>query len=107
MENNKISVGLDIGTSSIKMVELKRSGKSFKLLKFGMSAVPPGLVEGGEIQDPAVLSSIIFQLFSDLGIRKKNVCTGIFGGAVITKKISMPRIDVKLVGEQIKWEAEQ
>jgi len=104
---NSQVIGLDIGTSSIKMVELKRSGKSFKLLKFGMSPLPTGLVEGGEIQDPSVLSSLIFELFSNLGIRKKNVCTGIFGGAVITKKISMPKIDVKLVGEQIKWEAEQ
>ena len=101
------TVGLDIGTSSIKMVELKPSGKSHKLLKFGMSPIPEGLIEGGEIQDPAALATIIYQLHKDMGIRKKSVCTGIFGGAVIVKKISMPKIEIKYVGEQIKWEAEQ
>ena len=89
------------------MVELKPSGKSFKLTKFGMSPLPEGLIEGGEIQDPAALASVIFSLHKDMGLRKKAVCTGIFGGAVIVKKISMPKIDSKLVGEQIKWEAEQ
>src|SRR5690606_31662682 len=75
--------------------------------KFGMSPLPEGLVEGGEILDPAALGQIIQALHKELGIKKKLICTGIFGGAVIVKKISMPRIDPKLIGEQIKWEAEQ
>ena len=100
-------IGLDLGTSSVKMVELKTTGKSVKLSKFGMSPLPEGLVEGGEIQDPGVLAGIIHQLHQDMGLKKKNICVGIFGGAVIVKKISMPRIDTKLIGEQIKWEAEQ
>ena len=100
-------IGLDLGTSSIKMVELKTTGKSIKLTKFGMSPLPEGLVEGGEIQDPGVLAGIIQQLHRDMGLKKKNICVGVFGAAVIVKKISMPRIDTKLIGEQIKWEAEQ
>ena len=96
-------IGLDLGSSSIKMVELKATGKSFKLVKFGMSPLPEGLIEGGEVQDPSVLGQIIKALHKELGIRKKSVCTGIYGGAVIVKKISMPRIDPKLIGEQIKW----
>ena len=101
------AVGLDIGTTSIKMVELKKAGKYFKLVKFGMSPIPEGLVEGGEIQDPAALASHIYTLHKDMGLRSKKICVGVFGGAVIVKKISMPKIDSKLVGEQIKWEAEQ
>ncbi|MCJ8277568.1 MAG: pilus assembly protein PilM [Bdellovibrionales bacterium] len=100
-------IGLDLGSSSIKMIELKATGKSIKLTKFGMSPLPEGLIEGGEIQDPAALGQVIQALHKELGIRKKQICTGIFGGAVIVKKISMPRIDAKLIGEQIKWEAEQ
>ena len=104
---NKSVIGLDLGSSSIKMVELKLSGRSYKMMNFGMSAIPEGLIEGGEIIDPSALSQIIMALHKELGIKTKNVCTGMFGGAVIVKKISMPRIDPKLIAEQIQWEAEQ
>lgn len=104
---SKQVVGLDIGSSSIKMVELKATGRTFKMTNFGMTAIPEGLVEGGEITDPSALSQIIMALHKELGLKTKSVCTGMFGGAVIVKKISMPRIDPKLISEQIQWEAEQ
>lgn len=104
---SKQVVGLDLGTSSIKMIELKSSGRGFKMTNFGMSSIPEGLIDGGEILDPTALSQIIMALQKELGLKTKSVCTGMFGGAVIVKKISMPRIDPKLIGEQIQWEAEQ
>ena len=104
---SKQVVGLDLGTSSIKMVELKATGRTFKMVNFGMSSIPEGLIDGGEIIDPSALSQIILALHKELGIKTKAVCTGMFGGAVIVKKISMPRIDPKLISEQIQWEAEQ
>lgn len=104
---SKQIVGLDLGSSSIKMVELKNTGRGFKMVNFGMSPLPEGLIDGGEILDPGALSQVIMALHKELGIKTKAVCTGMFGGAVIVKKISMPRIDPKLIGEQIQWEAEQ
>ena len=107
MFGNRKVIGLDLGTSSIKMVEVKVSGRAYQLNNFGMSALPEGLIDGGEIMDPTALSNIILALYKELGIKDKKVCTGMFGGAVIVKKISMPRIDPKLISEQIQWEAEQ
>lgn len=104
---SKQVIGLDLGTSSIKMAEVKFTRNSCKLINFGMSPIPEGVIDGGEITDPDTLSQIIMALHKELGIKAKTVCTGMFGGAVIVKKISMPRIDPKLVGEQIQWEAEQ
>lgn len=104
---NKQMVGLDLGSSSIKMAELKAVGKSYKLTHFGMTSLKEGTIDGGEISDPAALSQNILALHKELKIKTKNVCSGMFGGAVIVKKISMPRIDPKMIGEQIQWEAEQ
>lgn len=104
---SKQVIGLDLGTSSIKMMELKVTGRTFKLVNFGMSAIPEGIVDGGEILDPAALSNIILALHKELKFKTKNISVGMFGGAVIVKKISMPRIDPKLISEQIQWEAEQ
>ncbi len=100
-------VGLDIGSSSIKMIELRCRGHTYYLDRFGMSLIPEGLVSGGEITDPVVLSGLIASLHKELGIKSKSVCVGMFGGSVIVKKIFIPRTDKKLLGEQIQWEAEQ
>lgn len=104
---SKQLVGLDLGSSSVKMIELKSSGRSLKMTNFGMAPLTPGLIDGGEIVDPAALASVISGLHRELGIKNRNICTGMFGGAVIVKKISIPRIDPKLIAEQIPWEAEQ
>ncbi len=105
--SSKQMVGLDLGTSSIKMAELKASGKNYKLTHFGMSNLREGLIDGGEIIDPVNVSQSILALHKELKLKTKSVCAGMFGGAVIVKKISMPRIDPKMISEQIQWEAEQ
>ncbi len=107
MFGKKNVVGLDIGSSSIKMVELQAKGRNYHLDRFGMSLIPDGIVSGGEIVDPVALSGLIMSLHKELGIKSKFVCTGMFGGSVIVKKIFIPRTDKKLIGEQIQWEAEQ
>lgn len=104
---SNLALGLDIGTTSIKMVELKKSGKSYKINNFGMAYLPEGVIEGGAIQDPTVLGDCIAQLHKDRKFKSKKVAVGVFGGAVVAKKIAMPRYEDSLIREQIKWEAEQ
>jgi len=104
---SNLALGLDIGTTSIKMVELKKSGKSYKIINFGMAYLPDGVIDGGAIQDPMVLGEAISELYKERKFRSKNVAVGIFGGAVVAKKISMPLYEDNLIREQIKWEAEQ
>ena len=104
---SNLALGLDIGTTSIKMVELKKSGKSYKIMNFGMAYLPEGVIEGGSIQDPTALAEYISQLYKEKKFKAKNVAVGVFGGAVVAKKISMPLYEDNLIREQIKWEAEQ
>lgn len=103
---NKV-LGLDIGSSSIKIAELDVSKNGAKLVNFGMAQTPPNSINGGDISDPGALSVAIKSLIMDMKSGRKNAAVGMFGTAVIVKKITIPRIDLKLVGEQVKWEAEQ
>ncbi len=100
-------LGLDIGTSSVKMAEVATSSRGAKLLRLGYTALPPGVVSGGEINDVAQLAEAIRAVHVEGGFKTKRVCIGLFGTSVITKKISMPKMDKKLLQEQIRWEAEQ
>lgn len=100
-------IGLDIGTSSVKMAEVSQSRRGAKLVRLGVTPLTPGAVSGGEIHDVALLAEAIRLAHVEGGFKSKNVCTGLFGTSVITKKISMPKMDKKLLQEQIRWEAEQ
>jgi type IV pilus assembly protein PilM len=100
-------VGLDIGTSSIKLVEVERTKKSITLKNFGFIATPPGAISGGEVVSVELLAEAIRTLLEQKKIKTKRACTGIWGMAVITKKITIPRIEESLLREQLKWEAEQ
>lgn len=100
-------VGLDIGTSSIKLVEVETSKKNFTLKNFGYVPTPRGCINGGEIVAVDVLANAIRSLFDRTKTKSRKICTSIWGTAVITKKISIPRIEEKLLADQLKWEAEQ
>lgn len=100
-------VAIDIGTSSIKLAEVEASRRGPVLKKFAVYPLSPGLVVGGEINDAATVAGCISTLVKQNKVRTKFASTGLWGGSVIVKKISMPKMEPALVAEQVKWEAEQ
>ena len=100
-------VAIDIGTSSIKLAEVESSRRGPVLKRFAVYPLNPGLVVGGEIADAATVADCISTLLKTNKVKAKHASTGLWGGGVIVKKISMPKMEANLVAEQIKWEAEQ
>ncbi|HSE95799.1 MAG TPA: type II secretion system protein GspL, partial [Methylomirabilota bacterium] len=100
-------VGLDVGSSSVKAVELRPSGAEFELVGFGMGQVPPGAVEGGEIRQPAAVQQAIRQAIDKGGIHATEAVIGVSGGSVIAKRVTLPKMSEAELGESIRWEAEQ
>jgi type IV pilus assembly protein PilM len=100
-------VGLDIGSSSIKMLQVKVSSKSIQLLDFGIEPLPPQTIVDGSIMDQAVVVDAIRRLRATLGIRNKQVATAISGHSVIIKKIQVPQMAPEELGPQLQIEAEQ
>jgi type IV pilus assembly protein PilM len=100
-------VGLDIGSSAVKAVELKGSGKAFKVTAFGIEPVPPDSIVDGAIIDGTAVADAIRRLFDSRGIKTKDVAASLAGNAVIVKKITLPKMTEAELGETIYWEAEQ
>jgi type IV pilus assembly protein PilM len=100
-------VGLDIGSSAVKAVELKPSGKSFRVSAFGIEPVPPDSIVDGAIIDGAAVSDAIQRLFENKAFKTKEVAASLSGNAVIVKKISLPVMSEAELSESIYWEAEQ
>jgi type IV pilus assembly protein PilM len=100
-------VGLDIGSSSVKAVELRPSGAEFELVGFGMGQVPAGAVEGGEVRQPAAVQQAIRQAIDKGGIHATDAVIGVSGGSVIAKRVTLPKMSETELAESIRWEAEQ
>lgn len=104
---SKKVIGLDIGTSSIKLAEMDFSGKGAQLLSFGFAPTPQNAVSGGEIVDIASVGMAVQALINEVGSKRKTIATAMWGTAVIVKKITIPKMDKKMVRDQIRFEAEQ
>jgi type IV pilus assembly protein PilM len=100
-------VGLDIGSSAIKVVELRPSGRSFKVVGFGTEPVPGDTIVDGAIIDAAAVADAIRRLLDDRKIKTREVVASLSGNAVIVKKINLPVMTEAELSESIHWEAEQ
>ena len=99
-------VGLDIGSSAIKAVELKPAGKGFRVAAFGTEPVPPDSIVDGAIIDGAAVAEAIRRVFESKAFKTKEVAASLSGNAVIVKKISLPVMTASELDESIYWEAE-
>jgi len=104
---SKAVVGLDIGSSAVKAVELKVSGKTFKVVAFASEPVPPDSIVDGAIIDGAAVAEAIRRVFENKAFKTKEVAASLSGNAVIVKKISLPVMTEAELAESIYWEAEQ
>ena len=100
-------VGLDIGSSAVKAVELKPVGKGFKVVAFATEPVPPDSIVDGAIIDGAAVTDAIRRVFENKAFKTKEVAASLSGNAVIVKKISLPVMTEAELAESIYWEAEQ
>jgi type IV pilus assembly protein PilM len=103
----KAVVGLDIGSSAVKAVELKLAGKKFKVSAFGVEPIPPDSIVDGAIIDGTAVADAIKRLFANKAFKTKEVAASLSGNAVIVKKINLPVMTESELAESIYWEAEQ
>ena len=109
LSKRKNLVGLDIGSSAVKAVELKDlgKGKGHQLVNVGVEPLSPEAIVDGAIMDSALVAETIQRLFASNRIKAQDVAISLSGHAVIIKKISLPQMSHEELAESIQWEAEQ
>jgi type IV pilus assembly protein PilM len=100
-------IGLDIGSHSIKLVEIEDSKKGKVLKSFGIIGLPQDAIVEGSIKEMEIVSSAIKTLYKHLKVKNKNVVTSISGYSVIVKKISVQKRGEAELEATIQDEAEQ
>jgi len=100
-------VGLDIGSSTVKAVAMKRGRGGWSLVAAGEAALPEGSLQDGAAAEPTVVSEVVGQLLDSLRMKRARVAAALSGHAVIVKRLSLPAMSQAELSQAIPWEAEQ
>ena len=100
-------VGVDIGSSAVKLVQLRELKGGFQLLNVGMLPLPAQAIVDNTLMDSSSIVETVKALLVSLGIKAKDAACSISGNSVIIRKISLPLMSVEELEDQIQWEAEQ
>ena len=104
----KTCVGLDLGSSSVKMAQVLRGrGGEVKLLAFGIEPIAPDAIVDGTIMNQSAVVDAVRALCERLKLKQREVALAISGHSVIIKKILVPSMTDDELEEQIPYEAEQ
>ena len=107
LAKKKDLIGVDIGSSSVKLVQLWQSKGAYRLLNVGIAPLPPEAIVDNSLMDTAAVADAVRNLVASLGIKTRGAACSISGNAVIIRKIVVPLMSEDELEEQIAWEAEQ
>ena len=100
-------IGLDIGSSTLKLAELKGGRGGYTLKNIGEAVLPSEAIVKKVVTNSEAVESSLSNLIRDLGIKNKNVVISVSGHSVIIKKVTLPSMSKSELAESIPWELEQ
>jgi type IV pilus assembly protein PilM len=101
-------LGLDITTSSVKLIELSVSGGQYRVESYAAEATPPNSINEKAIVDANAVGDAIKRAVKRSGARAKDAAVAISGDAAITKVIQMPRtLGANELEGQVEMQADQ
>jgi len=103
----KSVAGLDVGSSSIKMVELDGKINNLNLVALGYENLPDNTIVDGQIMELNVVSEVIQNVANNHQVNSDRVVTGVSGHSVIIKNIVLPPMSQDELEESIDWHAEE
>lgn len=107
MAKGKTGIGVDIGSSLIKIVEFEGLPKSPILTNYEIKKLASEAIVDGEIMDRGLVINTMKEMIDEMKLKNKKVVISIYGKSVIVKRIQMEKMKRSEIAESIKWEAEQ
>ena len=103
----KSLLGLDIGSHSIKLIEIAKAGSTNTLLAAGSIPTPPKALSSPLEGDKQAIAAAIRQLIHDTGAKSSSVALALPESQVFTRVIQVPALSSRELTSAISWEAEQ
>jgi type IV pilus assembly protein PilM len=99
-----IPIGLDIGSTSIRAVEVRRSKDDYTLNNFGQVPLPAGTVVGGVVQDPVIVTAALKQLWAACKFGTKNVALGVTNPQLVVREMSVANLPPKELHQALPFQ---
>lgn len=101
-------IGIDIGSTSIKLIKLRGGKGSYELEHVGIVPLPPEAIVDNSLMGTSAVVDGLKSLFDGLGIKNiKDAASSVSGNSVIIRKIALSAMSQEALEEEIQWEAEQ
>jgi type IV pilus assembly protein PilM len=100
-------IGLDIGSSAVKLVQLKPVRNGYQLQNFGIEPLPPQSIVDGAPMNRMGIVDALKTLAKRIHLRGKDVALAVSGNSVIIKRLTIPRMEGSALDEQMEWEVQQ
>src|SRR4051812_2682487 len=97
-------IGLDIGSSSIRAVEVRRGKDEYSLSNFGQVPLPPGTMHGGVVQDPIAVTAALKQLWAACKFGTKNVALGVTNPQLVVREMSVANLPPKELHQALPFQ---
>ncbi|HET6529834.1 MAG TPA: type IV pilus assembly protein PilM [Actinoplanes sp.] len=97
-------IGLDIGSSSIRAVEVRRGKDEHALTNFGQVPLPPGTVQAGIVQDPVAVTSALKQLWAACKFDTKKVMLGVTNPQLVVREVSVSNLPAKEMRKSLPFQ---
>ena len=98
--------GLDIGSSAVKVIQLRETNGVYTLTGLGVVSLPPDVISEGAIKDPLTVTGAIKEAIAKAGVKSTDAVISICGRELIIKKIQIPAVPPKELPDAIQLEAE-
>ncbi len=105
LSTGNTSIGLDIGSSAIKLVQLQETKSDIALYKAGSAPTPRESVKGGVVVDPLAVAKAIESLLEALQVDTGTVTAGVAGPTVVVREVPLPVMSDRQLRKSIQWEA--
>jgi len=101
------SIGLDIGATSVKLLEVEESHGKHILTSYHTEPIEEGVIDGSEVRNPERLAEIVKSAYENSGAKSNRVVLTISGGPLVTKRISLPKMSEYTVEKVIQQEVKE
>lgn len=100
----KSAVGIEIGSTSIKVIEIAPKGKSYQITSLSEASISIGSISGGEIVDMDTVVAILASLWESTNIKSKTIIAGVSNADVFLRKMPLPSMPISDVKTALPFE---
>ena len=101
------SIGLDIGASAVRAVEIELERNQRRLRRFGQVGLPPGAVADGEILKPSVVAEGLRRLWDETGFASRKVVLGVSGHRLFVRQADVPALNESDLRSALQFDAQE